>query len=405
MSELKRRWRRVRFGDVVRQVKDRVEPATAGLKRFIAGEHMETDDLRIRRWGDVGDGYLGPAFNMRFRPGQVLYGSRRTYLRKVAFADFEGICANTTFVLEAADPSVLLPQLLPFIMQTGAFHEHSKRESKGSVNPYVNFSDLAWYEFALPPLEEQRRIVHGLLAADSFIHAADYLHGTSRIAFHSTLVHVHLVAGRGRKTVPLVDLVESDRPISYGILMPGTGFAGGVPVIKVKDFPNGEIDDTDLLLTDPAIEHEYRRSRLRADDLLVSIRGTIGRIAVVPPHLQGANITQDTARLSFPASINVEYMRAILESAEIQREMHSNIPPPAPAGEPPARAKPRPAIQGLNIGELRRVRVPAPPRSIQDTLAEAAGAARSAMAVAATRVHQSRELRGHILSRAVGTES
>lgn len=166
MGELKAGWRRVKFGEVVRQVKDRVDPETAGLERFVAGEHMETDDLRIRRWGEIGDGYLGPAFHMRFRPGQVLYGSRRTYLRKVAMADFEGICANTTFVLESADPSVLLPELLPFVMSTEAFHEHSKRESKGSVNPYVNFSDLGWYEFALPPLEEQRRIAILLTGAN-----------------------------------------------------------------------------------------------------------------------------------------------------------------------------------------------------------------------------------------------
>jgi len=151
-------WTRVAFGDVVRQVRDRVDPYESGLKRYVAGKHMDTDDLRIRRWGMIGDGYLGPAFHMRFKPGHILYGSRRTYLRKVAVVDFEGITANTTFVIESKNPKVLLPELLPFIMQTESFHEHSIKQSKGSVNPYVNFSDLTWYEFALPPMEEQRRL-------------------------------------------------------------------------------------------------------------------------------------------------------------------------------------------------------------------------------------------------------
>ena len=159
---MKAGWTRVAFGDMVRQVKDRVDPVKAGLERYVAGEHMDTDDLRIRRWGEIGAGYLGPAFHMRFRPGQVLYGSRRTYLRKVAVADFEGITANTTFVLNSKEPGVLLPDLLPFIMQSESFHKHSIAKSKGSVNPYVNFSDLAAYEFALPPLEEQRRIANFL---------------------------------------------------------------------------------------------------------------------------------------------------------------------------------------------------------------------------------------------------
>ena len=181
-------WTRVAFGDVVRQVKDRVAPETSGLDRYIAGEHMDTDDLRIRRWGTIDDGYLGPAFHMRFKPGQVLYGSRRTYLRKVAVPDFEGICANTTFVLESKDPTVLIPELLPFIMQTEAFHDHSIKQSKGSVNPYVNFSDLAWYEFALPPLEEQRRISRLLLSVETVRqHIQDAVHQgwKSRVAAYA----------------------------------------------------------------------------------------------------------------------------------------------------------------------------------------------------------------------------
>lgn len=166
MGKLKPGWQRVKFGDVVRQVKTKIDPETSGLQRYVAGEHMDTDDLRIRRWGDVGDGYLGPAFHMRFKPGQVLYGSRRTYLRKVAVPEFEGICANTTFVLETAAPTKLLPEFLPFLMQTEAFHEHSKRESKGSVNPYVNFTDLAWFEFGLPPIEEQQQLTAVARASD-----------------------------------------------------------------------------------------------------------------------------------------------------------------------------------------------------------------------------------------------
>src|SRR5436309_3100646 len=135
--ELKRGWRIVRFGDVVRNVQVNVNPEESGLERYVAGEHMETDNLHIKRWGTIGDGYLGPAFHQKFVKGQVLYGSRRTYLRKVAVAEFDGICANTTFVLESNEDE-LLQDLLPFIMQTEAFTQHSIDQSKGSVNPYIN---------------------------------------------------------------------------------------------------------------------------------------------------------------------------------------------------------------------------------------------------------------------------
>jgi type I restriction enzyme, S subunit len=196
-------WTTVAFGDVVRKVTDKVDPEESGLERYIAGEHMETDDLRLRRWGEIGDGYLGPAFHMRFKPGHVLYGSRRTYLRKVAVADFEGITANTTYVLESADPKVLLPELLPFIMQTEAFSQHSVRESKGSVNPYVNFSDLAWFEFALPPIEEQRRMAEALVATEKALEKLRLLaESAGRTA--SALLEVRLQ--KLERTTPLTPL-------------------------------------------------------------------------------------------------------------------------------------------------------------------------------------------------------
>jgi len=158
----------VRFGDVVRQVKDKADPETSGLERYVAGEHMDSNDLRLRRWGLIGDGYLGPAFHRHFHRGQVLYGSRRTYLRKVAVADFEGICANTTFV---GTPSAedLSPAYLPYVMQAEAFHAHSMRESKGSVNPYINWSDLTWYEFPLPPIERQVEVAALLDAGRDYV--------------------------------------------------------------------------------------------------------------------------------------------------------------------------------------------------------------------------------------------
>jgi len=161
-------WPKVAFGDVVRNVKVDVDPRTSGFERYVAGEHMETDNLHITSWGNIGNGYLGPAFHRKFVKGQVLYGSRRTYLRKVAVAEFDGICANTTLVLEPKDGSLLL-ELLPFIMQSESFTEFSVKNSKGSVNPYINWSDLARYEFPLPPLDEQRRIAEILWAADETI--------------------------------------------------------------------------------------------------------------------------------------------------------------------------------------------------------------------------------------------
>jgi hypothetical protein len=159
-------WKRVKLGDIADASKEKVDPADGSVERYVAGEHMGSDDLKIHRWGDTVEDDLGPAFHRRFHPGQVLYGSRRTYLRKVAVADFDGVCANTTFVIETRDNETLLQEFLPFVMAAEPFHAFAIAESKGSVNPYVNWSDIARYEFDLPPLDEQKRIADLLWAVE-----------------------------------------------------------------------------------------------------------------------------------------------------------------------------------------------------------------------------------------------
>lgn len=177
----RKKWKRVRFGDVVRMLKEQVDPVAEGVERYVAGEHMETENVHIRKWGNVGEGYLGPAFIRRFRKGQVLYGSRRTYLKKVAVAEWDGVTANTTFVLEAVEGK-LLQELLPWLMLSSRFTKHSIQESKGSTNPYINFPDIAKFEFDLPPFDQQRRIAEILWAVDNAMESYRSAFRDARIA-------------------------------------------------------------------------------------------------------------------------------------------------------------------------------------------------------------------------------
>ena len=165
---------------------------------------------------------------------------------------------------------------------------------------------------------------------------------------------VGVVIGEGRVTT-LGEMVEEDRPITYGIVKPGHGCPGGVPVVKVKDMQDDAIDESDLLLTTPELDHQYRRSRLRAGDLLISIRGSVGRMAEIPLSLENANITQDTARLTISSQYNRIYVRGVLESPILQWDMEKNI-----RGV---------AVKGINIGYLRELKMPVCDRERQDEVA------------------------------------
>lgn len=147
-----------KYCQVVEKLMRRIDPLTFGIERIVAGENLESEDFKIRTWQKVGDGYLGPAFHVLFKSGDILYGSRRTYLRKVSHADFDGVCANTTYVIKAKE-ELLLQDLLKHIMLSESFTQHSIGVSKGSTNPYINWKDLDNFTFQIPDIETQKQIV------------------------------------------------------------------------------------------------------------------------------------------------------------------------------------------------------------------------------------------------------
>lgn len=170
---LKPGWRRVKFGDVAQLSKARSkDPLANGYERYVGLEHLEPGDLRIRKWGNVAD---GTTFTNVFKPGQVLFGKRRAYQRKVAVADFSGVCSGDIYVLESKDASVLLPELLPFICQTDAFFDHAVGTSAGSLSPRTNWKSLANFEFSLPCINDQGRLVELLTASLNAVHAAEMI--------------------------------------------------------------------------------------------------------------------------------------------------------------------------------------------------------------------------------------
>lgn len=382
----KSRWTRVAFGDVVRNVNDTVrDPAAVGIDRVIAMEHLDPGELKIERWGDAAD---GTTFTRRVKPGQTLFGKRRAYQRKVACADFDAVCSGDIYTFEA-DSSQLLTEFLPFLVQSDGFFNHALGTSAGSLSPRTNWRDLAHFEFDLPPLDEQQRLADLLWAVE---HAALEARGVVASVEAVRAAHIHARVteiARVSGAVPLDNLIEAGRPITYGILMPGPDHEGGVPVVKVKDFPNGYVDEANLRRTTPQLAHEYRRSTLRPGDLLISIRGTVGRLAEVPESLDGANITQDTARLSVSDAHSPQYVRLLLESQFIQEQIRRQI-----TGL---------AVKGLNIGALRKLEVPMPSdRSLESSLVQQSHDLDQALRAARRAECSARSLRSSLLPEIFG---
>lgn len=99
--------------------------------------------------------------------------------------------------------------------------------------------------------------------------------------------------------VTLSDVSDPSRKITYGIVQPGQLHSEGVPIVRVNNFRGNSLDLTDRLAVSPEIEEKYRRSRPRPGDLLISLVGSIGQLAIAPPEIEGWNLARAVGLVPF----------------------------------------------------------------------------------------------------------
>lgn len=155
-------WKRMAFGAFAESIGERAEPKDAQEEIYVGLEHLDPLCLHIRRWGKGSD---VTGTKLRFRKGDIIFGRRRAYQRKLAVAEFDGICSAHAMVVRAR-PDKVLPEFLPFLMMSDRFMNRAVEISVGSLSPTINWTTLKLEEFDLPPLDQQRRIAEILWAAD-----------------------------------------------------------------------------------------------------------------------------------------------------------------------------------------------------------------------------------------------
>lgn len=152
----------------------------------------------------------------------------------------------------------------------------------------------------------------------------------------------------GWASVALADAVEPGALIQYGILQPGPDIPSGVPYVRPTEIRDFQVDVQSLRRTTADIANNYRRSSLKPGDVILSIVGSIGKVAIVPPSLDGANITQSSARLRpHKALVSSELLALFLRSPTATMQFDN-----ATLGT---------GVPRLNIGDIRAFTMPLPP--------------------------------------------
>ena len=275
----------LRFDEVARNIAERVDdPSSAGVDRYVGLEHVDPETLRISRWGSPSD---VQATKLRFAQGDVIFGRRRAYQRKLAQADWPGICSAHAMVLRAVR-GVVLPEFLPLLMQTDWFFARALAISVGSLSPTINWPALAREEFLVPPLDEQARLAAVLHAVRLHREALQLTQTRALIA--ADVLFESLTREAGHPRVRLEDVFTASPESGHSA--PERAEATGHLVLGLQALSKHGYVPGQFKQVDPT--PEMLRAGLARGDVLVSRSNTIDRVGFA------AIYDEDRPDVSFP---------------------------------------------------------------------------------------------------------
>lgn len=149
-----------KFDEIAFNSTEKKKPVDEDKYTYLGLEHLDSDSIYVTRYGaDVapkGDKLI-------MKKGDVLFGKRRAYQKKVAIAPFDGIFSAHGMVLRPKE-DVIDKDFFPMFIKSDYFLDAAIKISVGSLSPTINWRDLKELKFELPSLEEQRKLAEVLWA-------------------------------------------------------------------------------------------------------------------------------------------------------------------------------------------------------------------------------------------------
>ncbi|GHF56894.1 restriction endonuclease subunit S [Streptomyces sp. NRRL_ISP-5395] len=187
--------------------------------------------------------------------------------------------------------------------------------------------------------------------------------------------------------VRLADLCDPARGITYGIVKVGDFVPGGVPVIRGGDIRDNRIVFDDSKRVTREVSEQFTRTILRGGEIILNLIAEPGHSAVVPESMTGFNVSRDVAVVPLASVVNHHYVNWYLKSPEaidwLSARMSGTV------------------TQKINLGVLKEIPIPTPPRIVQDGIAAVLGVLDDKIAVNERITITADELSGAIFHRAM----
>jgi type I restriction enzyme S subunit len=254
---------------------------------------------------------------------------------------------------------LVLPDFFIYYTQSNDYFSKIDAESSGSTRARITRKKLEETLIPVPSLSEQQRIVSRLDAAFSHIDElkvnAEKQLSEARALFQKSLAKA-MEPKEGWEEKKLIEITHDNCPISYGIVQQGDHIDGGIPVVRPVDMREKYITRENLKCTTQTISDSYKRTILRGDELLLSVRGTTGIISLATPELKGCNVNRGIVPLYFKDQINKDFLYYEMVSPLLQSVFAEKT-----TGS---------TLKQINIKDLRLIKLSLPPLSEQQRIVE-----------------------------------
>ena len=306
--------------DIVDEISVRENnPSSSGYDRFVGLEHYVSGEVEIHDFGSTSN--LASAMKV-FKSGDILIARRNVYLRRAGVVKFDGLTSGDSIVLRAKNERIA--KLLPFIFNTSEFWDYADQNADGTMSKRLSPKILLEYEISLPESEEQEKLADLLWAAEETRQAYKKL-----IKQTDDLVKAKFeemfdkdMSFHPRKLSELCSLItKGTTPTTYGFNFEDSG----INFIKIENITeNNEILYADLMHISDKCNSFMSRSQLKEGDILFSIAGAIGRIALIDSRVLPANTNQALAiiRIKEKEEINRRFLIQVLKSHYVQKQLY-----------------------------------------------------------------------------------
>ncbi len=309
-----------RFEQIAINSKEKKKPVEEDRFTYLGLEHLDSGSLKVTRFGsDVAP--IGEKLVMH--KGDVLFGKRRAYQKKVAIAPFDGIFSAHGMVLRPKE-DVVDKDFFPLFISSDYFLDAAIKISVGSLSPTINWRDLKDLEFELPDLETQRKLAAVLWAMNDTMESYKKLISATDELVKSQFIEMFgdpVTNSQRREQVPFGSLMTD---IRYGTSQPPEFTENGrYKFIRATNIKNGRITETDMLRIDEQAANGLQKCRLDGNEIIIVRSGAnTGDTCVVTEEYAGNYagydiiITLDLSRCNpvfYNELLNTHYMQQVVK--------------------------------------------------------------------------------------------